>query len=68
MHRSTSAGILYWKITSFGNMEGNFIEKNDSSTQPVRAIKKMFSQTHPQIKFENGSVKQNILIVCTGWR
>ena len=26
----------------------------------------MFSETHPQIKFEDGSVKQNILIACTG--
>ena len=26
----------------------------------------LFSETHPQIKFEDGSVKQNILIACTG--
>ena len=30
-------------------------------------LKKLFSETHPQIKFEDGSVKRNtILIACTG--
>ena len=28
--------------------------------------KKFSSESHPQIKFEYGSVKQNILIACTG--
>ena len=32
----------------------------------MRAIKKLFSETYPQIKFEDGSVKQNFLVVCTG--
>ena len=30
-------------------------------------LQALFSETHPQIKFEDGSVKQNILIVCTGY-
>ena len=31
----------------------------------MHAIKKLFSETPPQIKFGDGSVKQNILISCT---
>ena len=32
----------------------------------MHAIKKLFLETHPQIKFEDVPVKQNILIVCIG--
>ena len=29
-------------------------------------LTKLFLETYPKIKFEDGSVKQNILIACTG--
>ena len=41
-------------------------QENGASAQPVSAIKKLCSDTHPQIKLEDRSVKQNILIACTG--
>ena len=42
-------------------------QENGASVQLVRAIKKLFLETYPHIKFEDGSEKQNFLIVCINW-
>ena len=44
---------------------GYIKQENGVSTQTVRAIKKNSESPH-QTKFEDGSVKQNFLIACTG--
>ena len=45
---------------------GHLKQENGSSANRCVQFKTLFTETHLQIKFGDGSVKQNILIACTG--